>query len=247
MNNHTIYIDTHRILVNSTVLQEYLKVNKSTVSGWKKKDRFPDAVEVVGEKALYYDFVEVLEWKKRTIKDKFNPKGRQIDIPPSSDNLPDEDTKIGGLEIEKINLKDRVHLNIIAKTQGGADFLDALKMAEEIISKSHKQQVEEKKYIVVSELDTLMSEFMAIIHNNITAMRDQLPLSQMESLIEKGIVDPKDKEKGITALKEIADSYFDTMYKHSTRTLFDEVDTDTMIEYFEMMKQNYIEESEDEK
>jgi len=232
------FIDKQRLLISSEGIQKYFSVGKSTVTSWKKKDGFPEEVEVYGEKAKFYDFVQVLEFKK-TLKDKFNPKGREVSVAPPSDNLPIEDTTIGGLDVSKINLKNRVHLNIIAKTQGGAEFLDALKIAEDIIAKSHKQQVEEKKYIVVGELDTLMSEFMAIIHNNITGMRDQLPLAQLEKLIEKNIVDPKLKEEGIKQLKEVADSYFDTMYKHSTRTLFKEVDTDTMIEFFDMMKSNY--------
>lgn len=246
MKKNQIFTSNYSILVPSSVLQEYFSVSKGSITAWKKKKGFPEPIIIDEVKAESFDFVKVLEWKKLGVKDKFNPKGRQVNVPPPKDDLPDEDTRIGGLEVGSINLKNRVHLNIIAKTEGGAEFLDALKMAEDIISKSHKQQVEEKKYIVVGELDTLMSEYMAIIHNNITAMREQLPLSQIESLIEKGLVDVKHKEKGILLLKEMADSYFDTMYKHSMKTLFKEVDTNTMIEYFETMKQNYVEESEDE-
>lgn len=248
MTSSQIYVGKLKLLVSSSLMQEYFSITKSTFTGWKKKDNFPDSVEVDGEKALFYDFNEIIEWKHFGVKDKFSPKKDSFDEP---DEYEDEDeyeefNKIGSLKLSDLDLTNKVHINMVIKTVGGIEFLDGLKQSVEIQTKDHKFGVETKRYIIIGELDTLMSEFMSTIHTNIVAMREQLPLTQIENLIEKGIVDSSKKEAATLVLKEISDSYFENMYKHLTDTLFDEVGVDTMIEYFEIMKQNYEEEKDKE-
>ena len=101
----------------------------------------------------------------------------------------------------------------------GERFLDILKSAEDVSKKKHDLAVKKKQWLETRELDILLSECMAQIKNKLLSIRDQLPIYQVDQLIEVDFCNKEDKEKIQKILLDAADKDFSEMFKDIEDTM----------------------------
>ena len=102
---------------------------------------------------------------------------------------------------------------------GNERFLDILKSAEDVSKKKHDLAVKKKQWLETRELDVLLSECMAQIKNKLLSIRDQLPIYQVDQLIEGDFCNKEDKEKIQKILLDAADKDFSEMFKDIEDTM----------------------------
>ena len=206
--NNEILIEKNKLLLTSKALCLYLGVSKGTISDYKNKGL--ESYHVDGYKAQYFNLKETEEFRLRNIKDKHSPKK-----PPRGEEEQEEGEHklVDGRRLYELDMNNSEDLELLAMHPLGDRFIDTLKGAEDIKTKQHALKVKRGEYLLVQELNVAIAEILALVKNTMVVMRDQLPITQTEKLIELKTVKSEDKITVQELISDEADKYMEDSVK----------------------------------
>ena len=208
---HEIVILNNKLLISTSGLCDFFNIKAPTITGWTKK--WLKETVVPGEKKKYYDLLETIHLKQMHLNEKHSKTKNDNDSDPSEITLPD------GRKLSDLDITNQEDLEMLTFHPMGERFLDILKSAEDVSKKKHDLAVKKKQWLETRELDVLLSECMAQIKNKLLSIRDQLPIYQVDQLIEVDFCNKEDKEKIQKILLDAADKDFSEMFKDIEDTM----------------------------
>ena len=125
-----------------------------------------------------------------------------------------------GRKASDLNLKLKKDVEILTLHPLGERYMDMATDAIELSKKEHDLAVKKKQYMETSEMDMLISEFIARIKNSLISVRNQLPISQTDKLIEQEMLEKTNKQATQKILVSEADDSFKEMFMDITSTMF---------------------------
>lgn len=200
---HEVVIQNNKLLISTSGLCEFFNVKPPTITGWTKN--WLKEVIVPGEKKKYYDLLETIHLKQMHLNEKHS-KNKSDSEEPNDITLPD------GRKLSQLNIESQEDLEMLTFHPMGERFLDILKSAEDVSKKKHELAVKKRQWIETRELDIVLSEVMSQIKNKLLSIRDQLPIHQVDKLVELGFCNKADKEKIQKILLDSANEEFEEMY-----------------------------------
>ena len=203
-----------KIFLTAQDLTIYFNVKAPTISGWKKRGLLPTRLN--GEKKEHYELLETIQWKQYKVKDKFSKNSTNND---ETDGLT-EIILADGRKASDLNLKLKKDVEILTLHPLGERYMDMATDAIELSKKEHDLAVKKKQYMETSEMDMLISEFIARIKNSLISVRNQLPISQTDKLIEQKMLEKTNKQATQKILVSEADDSFKEMFMDITSTMF---------------------------
>ena len=252
MTEHKVKADKHKVIVDVNLLSVFFGRNKNTVRAWKNAKGMP--VDHIDDKGVnYFNLMEVHDWKKINIADKFNNnKNTEIDIKNEDDfklDLP------YGLQLADIDLENSLHLSILAAHPFGEMIRDTLKFVQEqdkreieIQTKNHELQVRKGKYLKIEEFNGGMTEFMALVKDSDINARAKFPIEIAEELLNVGIISKDNKIKTQEVISKAIDEVQDEKYKIISSQFMKHIKTKTkevtiqfLEEQIEILKQKELE------
>lgn len=216
MEEFKVFASKGKIIVDSNLLAIFYKRNKNTIRNWKNSKSMP--VYEILDGINYFDIMEVHDWKKINIKERFsNNKSKEIEIETEDDfklDLP------YGLELADIDLENSLHLSILAAHPMGELIRDTLdfvlnqdKKQIEINTKNHDYQVKKGKYLKVEELNSRMTEFMALVKDSDINARAKFPIEIAEELLASDLIVKESKTKTQEIISTSIDEVQNEKYK----------------------------------
>jgi hypothetical protein len=200
---HEVVIQNNKLLISTSGLCEFFNVKPPTITGWTKN--WLKEVIVPGEKKKYYDLLETIHLKQMHLNEKHS-KNKSDSEEPNDITLPD------GRKLSQLNIESQEDLEMLTFHPMGERFLDILKAAEDVSKKKHELAVKKRQWIETRELDIILSEVMSQIKNKLLSIRDQLPIHQVDKLVELDFCNKTDKEKIQKILLDSANEEFEEMY-----------------------------------
>lgn len=200
---HEVVIQNNKLLISTSGLCEFFNVKPPTITGWTKN--WLKEVIVPGEKKKYYDLLETIHLKQMHLNEKHS-KNKSDSEEPNDITLPD------GRKLSQLNIENQEDLEMLTFHPMGERFLDILKSAEDVSKKKHELAVKKRQWIETRELDIILSEVMSQIKNKLLSIRDQLPIHQVDKLVELDFCNKADKEKIQKILLDSANEEFEEMY-----------------------------------
>ena len=200
---HEVVIQNNKLLISTSGLCEFFNVKPPTITGWTKN--WLKEVIVPGEKKKYYDLLETIHLKQMHLNEKHS-KNKSDSEEPNDITLPD------GRKLSQLNIESQEDLEMLTFHPMGERFLDILKSAEDVSKKKHELAVKKRQWIETRELDIVLSEVMSQIKNKLLSIRDQLPIHQVDKLVELDFCNKADKEKIQKILLDSANEEFEEMY-----------------------------------
>ena len=208
---HEVIIQNNKLLISTSGLCEFFNVKAPTITGWTKK--WLENTIVPGEKKKYYDLLETISLKQMHLNEKHskNKHDNEADI---------EKVKLSdGRSLSEIDITKSEDLEMLTYHPFGERFLDILGAAEDVSKKKHELAVKRKQWLETRELDILLSEFLSQIKNKMLSIRDQLPIYQVDKLVEISLCNKKDKEKIQKILLDTANENFEEMFEDVEKTM----------------------------
>lgn len=209
---HEVIVQNNKLLLSTSGLCDFFNVKAPTITGWTKKWLKNEIVP--GEKKKYYDLLNAIALKQMHLNDKHSKTKNSEEPNPNEILLPD------GRTLSQIDITNQQDLEMVTYHPYGERFLDILKLAEEVSRKKHELGVRKKQYIETHELDQLLSEFLAQIKNKLISIRSQLPIEQVDKIIEAGYSKQNSKEAMQKILSDTADKDFLEMFEDIKKTMF---------------------------
>ena len=217
MKSHTVQIGKNLIVVDVNLLSDFFGRNKNTIRGWKNSKEMP-VYETDDRGVNYFNLLEVYDWKKIHISEKFNHnKDKQIDLEK------DEDFKLVlpyGLELADIDLDNSKHLAVLAAHPMGELIRDTLEFVkqqakrEADVQKSEFElRVRKKEFLKTEELNARMSEFIAMVKDIDINARAKFPVEIMENLLNADLIKPERKADAQSIISESIDEVQQEKYK----------------------------------
>lgn len=201
---HEIVIVNNKLLISTSGLCDFFNVKAPTVTGWTKK--WLKETVVPGEKKKYYDLLETISLKQMHLNEKHSKTKNDNESDPSEITLPD------GRKLSEVDITNQEDLELLTFHPMGERFLDILKSAEDVSKKKHELAVKKRQWLETRELDILLSEFLGQVKNKLISIRDQLPIYQVDELVELDFCKKEDKEKIQKILLDSADKDFAEMF-----------------------------------
>lgn len=201
---HEIVIVNNKLLISTSGLCDFFNVKAPTVTGWTKK--WLKETVVPGEKKKYYDLLETISLKQMHLNEKHSKTKNDNESDPSEITLPD------GRKLSEVDITNQEDLELLTFHPMGERFLDILKSAEDVSKKKHELAVKKRQWLETRELDVLLSEFLGQVKNKLISIRDQLPIYQVDELVELDFCKKEDKEKIQKILLDSADKDFAEMF-----------------------------------
>lgn len=209
---HEVVIQNNKLLISTSGLCEFFNVKPPTITGWTKN--WLKEVVVPNEKKKYYDLFETINLKQMHLNEKHSKNKNNNNV-----NEPDSITLPDGRSLSEIDITSSEDLEMLTFHPMGERFLDILKSAEDVSKKKHELAVKKRQWVETRELDILLSEVMSQIKNKLISIRDQLPIYQVDKLVELYFCNKEDKEKVQKILLDSADSEFLEMYDDIEKTM----------------------------
>lgn len=222
MTEHKVKVDKNIVIVDVGLLATFFERNKNTIRGWKNSKNMP-VYETDDRGVNFYNLLEVYDWKKINISEKFNHnKTSEVD-----ENFED-DFKLElpyGLEMANINLDNSLHLSILAAHPMGQLIRETLEFKskqkekeKELEKRQFDLDVKKGKYIEIQELNKALVETLSLLKEQDVNMRTTLPIAIVDYLILEKIIKPQDKSKLIEEIiKEI-----DEVISEKQKTIYEQ-------------------------
>lgn len=208
---HEIVIVNNKLLISTSGLCDFFNVKAPTVTGWTKK--WLKETVVPGEKKKYYDLLETISLKQMHLNEKHSKTKNDNEVDPSQITLPD------GRKLSEVDISNQEDLELLTFHPMGERFLDILKSAEDVSKKKHELAVKKRQWLETRELDILLSEFLGQVKNKLISIREQLPIYQVDELVELDFCKKEDKEKIQKILLDSADEDFAEMFRDIENTM----------------------------
>lgn len=208
---HEVIILNNKLLISTSGLCDFFNVKAPTVTGWTKK--WLKETVVPGEKKKYYDLLETIHLKQMHLNEKHSKTKNDNEVDPSQITLPD------GRKLSEVDISNQEDLELLTFHPMGERFLDILKSAEDVSKKKHELAVKKRQWLETRELDILLSEFLGQVKNKLISIRDQLPIYQVDKLVELDFCKKEDKEKIQKILLDSADEDFAEMFRDIENTM----------------------------
>lgn len=217
MKTHNVQVDKNKIIVDVNLLADFFERNKNTIRGWKNSNNMP-TYSTDDRGVNYFDLLEVYDWKKINISEKFNHnKNKEITLEEDNDfklELPFD------LKIADIDLNNSLHLSILAAHPMGELIRDTLEFKSkqieknaDIAKKEFELRVRKKEFLQTDELNARMSEFIAMVKDVDINSRAKFPTEIAEALLNENIINREDKAKIQRIVSEIIDKTQKDKYK----------------------------------
>lgn len=219
MKSHTVVIVDGKLYLTAKGLCDYFSVSAPTITSYKKKGL--ESTQFDGDRTQYFEVKQAEEIKQFKIKNKYS-QSKEVDIDQETSDLP---TFPDGRRFYQMDINNAQDLELIALHPLGEVYLDRVEAAETIKNKQHSLQVKKGEYLLTSELNTALSEMLALIKSSLVSMRDQLPVSQIEKLITEKIIKKDDKQVSQKAISDEADNTFKEMFEDIDNALLKRTST----------------------
>ena len=217
MDTHFVRLEKNRIVVDSKFLSVFFGRNKNTIRGWKNSKNMP-VYETDDKGVNYYDLMEVVQWKKLNIEEKFsNNRDKKIDADSDDDfklDLPYD------LEIANIDLDNSLHLSILAAHPFGELIRDTLEFKakqrekeKDIEKKEFELKVRKKEFIKTEELNQALAETFAMVKDVDVNSRSKFPIEIAEALLNENIITKEQKEQVRLMISRITDEVQNEKWK----------------------------------
>lgn len=198
-----------KIYLDSKSLCELWDVKPPTITAYKKKGL--ESVVFSGEKTQYFELKNAEEVKVLRVKDKHSQSKTGLGKDDGSDSdavmFPD------GRRFYEMDIDNPEDLELVALHPLGEMYLDRIDTAAGIKKKHHDLKVKKGQYILMEELNKSLAETFALVLSYMVLLRDQLPISQVDKIIQSKIIKTSEKQEVVKIISDEADKYADEMTK----------------------------------
>jgi hypothetical protein len=204
---YKIKIENGNIYLDAKGLCELWDVKPPTITAYKQKGLEVKLFD--GDKTQYFEVKQAESIKILKVKDKHSKKDNTI----GSENTEDGTVFPDGRRFYEMDIHNPIDMEMIALHPLGEMYLDRVETAEGIKKKQHDLKVKKGEYILMGELNQTLAETFALVLSYLVMLREQLPISQTEKLIQNKLIKIKDKQLSVELISKDADKYAEEITK----------------------------------
>lgn len=242
------------IVVDINFLAIFFNRGKGTVRKWRSEKGMP-SYEVNDRGEYFYNIMEVHDWKKLHIEEKFNHnRNKEINAEDEDDfklDLPYD------LEIAEIDLDNSLHLSILAAHPMGELIRDTLEFRakqfekeKDIEKKAFELQVRKREFLKTDELNQILTETLAMVKDIDINTRAKFPVEIADVLMKEDMITKDQKEKIQSLVSKAMDEVQNEKYKIISKQFMKHIQgytDEATVEFLEDMIEQIKGEDDEEK